>query len=928
MGPHDGEEQNDSGESLRGIQAVGDRFLEELRAGGSPEIGTFLQRFESPDHATVFRLLLSLEVEHRRQSGRTPTVADYLPRFADFQDIVVAVLDDEWSTAEPPGPESSIPLTSEVQTKLPDRLPSVSDINVAYASADEERRGGSRLDTRTLPAALGSPLSPSAHAGETIAGRYTLQTLLGEGGMGQVWAASQREPVRRRVAVKLIKPGMDSRAVIQRFEQERQALAVMNHPGIARILDGGLTDERRPYFVMELVDGQPLTTFCDKQRLGIRERLELFVTICHAVQHAHQKGIVHRDLKPSNILVSLQDGRPVLKVIDFGLAKAIGGGMSDLSLTSQFGAVVGTLEYMSPEQASSSGTDVDTRTDIYSLGVILYELLTGLRPIAAGRLRRAALDEMIRVIRDEEPSRPSTRLSADESLPSLAAVRKIEPSRLTRLLRGDLDWLVMKCLEKQRDRRYETASGLARDVERFLANEAVEARPPSVAYRMQKFLRRNRLPVTASAIILLAVAGGIIGTAWGMMRAERARADADLNRRVADKEEKLSGQLSDYLVRTFESANPVGLEDAGFLRSDARSNEGLARRMLDGGADIVNEYMQDKPLMRARLLDAIGNSYRNLGDWDVADRWLNDSYNIRRQELGEADATTVTGLLSLAHLSRDRGRYSEAERLYRSIISAREALFGTADPAVAEAKSYLAWMLFFQPLSTDGPQFNQETLAEAERLLLEVLDVRQQQNPPDHHNIGITLAALASVKFGQQHQEPAALEYASRAAAEFQLSSKDAEFGRAMLSLILADSHRRAGRFEEAEAIYLKVLDLARQSLGHEHPLVIMQLANLAGLYRKQGDMVNAEKTILEFANLVRPVPAFRSQPVVVDALMQYGDEVRRMRSKEEAESLYREALLYAHERPDGNERNVSNFKNVWRLRRMNNPTEPVSRPS
>jgi WD40 repeat protein/tRNA A-37 threonylcarbamoyl transferase component Bud32 len=362
---------------------------------------------------------------------------------------------------------------------------------------------------------------PDAEPGAIIAGRYTLVEKVGEGGMGEVWVAWQTEPVKRKVALKLVKPGMDSRLVVGRFEQERQALALMDHPSIARVLDGGLTADRRPFFVMELVNGLPLMKFCDQATLGIPERLELFVPICRAVQHAHQKGIIHRDLKPSNILVTLIDGKPVPRVIDFGVAKATGGKLTEESLSTQFGAVIGTLEYMAPEQAGFSGTDVDTRADVYSLGVILYELLTGLRPFDGKRMRKAAFDERIRMIREEEPPAPSTRLSTAESSPSLAAVRQTELGRLTKLLRGELDWVVMKCLEKQRDRRYETAGALAHDVQRYLADEPVEARPPCASYRLGKFLRRNRGPVLAAALVLLALVGGVIGAAFGWIKAQK-----------------------------------------------------------------------------------------------------------------------------------------------------------------------------------------------------------------------------------------------------------------------------------------------------------------------------------------------------------------------------------------------------------------------
>jgi serine/threonine protein kinase len=389
-----------------------------------------------------------------------------------------------------------------------------------------ESEDGPSLESVLLRTAASQPLPA---AGAVLAGRYTLVEKLGEGGMGEVWVARQTEPIKRRVALKLIKAGMDSRAVLQRFEQERQALALMDHPNIARVFDGGMTANQRPFFVMELVNGLPLTGFCDEAKLSIRARLELFVAICQAVQHAHQKGIIHRDLKPSNILVTRVDERPVPKVIDFGVAKAVGGKLIDEAPSTQFGAMVGTFEYMAPEQADSAGSDIDTRADIYSLGVILYQLLTGLRPLDGERLRKASLTEMVRILQQEEPSKPSTRLSSDPSLPSRAALRQTEPKKLMSLLRGELDWVVMKCLEKQRERRYATANGLARDLQRYLANEPVEARPPSVGYRLRKFLSRHKGPAVAAAVVLLAllVSVAVASTAAVMIWQEQKKTEAE-----------------------------------------------------------------------------------------------------------------------------------------------------------------------------------------------------------------------------------------------------------------------------------------------------------------------------------------------------------------------------------------------------------------
>jgi serine/threonine protein kinase/WD40 repeat protein len=436
---------------------------------------------------------------------------------------------------------------------------------------------------------------PRELPGTIIAGRYKLLEAIGEGGMGAVWVAEQTQPVRRKVALKLIKVGMDSKSVLARFEAERQALAVMDHPNIAKVLDGGLTETGRPFFVMEYIKGVPITEYCDATRLSVPERLNLFVQVCQAVQHAHQKGIIHRDLKPSNILVAPYDDKPVPKVIDFGLAKAMHQSLTERTLHTAHETVLGTPLYMSPEQAQLNNLDVDTRSDIYSLGVLLYELLTGTTPLEKQRFKEAAWDEIKRIIREEEAPRPSTRLSSSNTLASLAAGRQIEPAKLTKLVRGELDWIVMKSLEKDRTRRYETANGFAMDIQRYLSGEPVLAVPPSASYRLRKFARKHRAGLTTAAAITLLLLTGVAVSSWQAVRATRAEVEQTRQRQIAEANERkaLDAQLSEAGQR----------QAADEQRQKAVSQELVARQQAYAAdMNLAQQALAKNNLGRAKML--------------------------------------------------------------------------------------------------------------------------------------------------------------------------------------------------------------------------------------------------------------------------------------------------------------------------------------
>jgi eukaryotic-like serine/threonine-protein kinase len=563
--------------------------------------------------------------------------------------------------------------------------------------------------------------SPVEKEGDRI-GRYKLLQQIGEGGCGVVYMAEQEEPVRRRVALKVIKLGMDTRRVVARFEAERQALALMDHPNIAKVLDAGASDAGRPYFVMELVRGIRITSYCDQENLSTAQRLELFIQVCQAIQHAHQKGIIHRDIKPSNILVADHDGVPVPKVIDFGVAKATTGQhLTDKTLFTAFEQFIGTPAYMSPEQAKLSGLDIDTRTDIYSLGVLLYELLTGKTPLDQEELLAAGLDEMRRTIREKEPVRPSTRLSTMlvDDLTLTAKHRRIEPPKLVHLLRGDLDWIVMKALEKDRARRYETANGLARDVQRHLADELVVARPPSKLYRLQKMARRNKLAFAAGAAVLLTLLAGLVASNWFYFREKAA------NRRAVAS------------AKQARAINRFLTEDLLFQATpeqNSRQKKVTMEEVLSAATSSLdrNAGMAQQPEVEATLRLDFGITFIKLSRLAEAETNLMRAFELRRRALGPQHLDTLAAEHELAgFLITREGKFEQAEPLIREAWEGRQRLLGATHRDTIDSLQGCDIILQLKG-----------RLVEAEQLGRQILHTCEQALGPDD---SLTLDALRNL---------------------------------------------------------------------------------------------------------------------------------------------------------------------------------------
>jgi len=706
-------------------------------------------------------------------------------------------------------------------------------------------------------------LPPAEKPGDKI-GPYKILQLIGEGGCGSVYMAEQEAPVRRRVALKVIKLGMDTKSVVARFEAERQALALMDHSNIAKVFDAGATETGRPYFVMELVRGIKITEYCDQNNLPTAERLKLFGEVCRAIQHAHQKGIIHRDIKPSNILVTLHDGVPVPKVIDFGIAKATDQRLTDKTVFTQFEQFIGTPAYMSPEQAEMSGLDIDTRSDIYSLGVLLYELLTSHTPFDPKELLASGLDAMRRAIREQEPPKPSARLSTmhDADLTTVAKQRHSAPPKLIHLVKGDLDWIVMKALEKDRTRRYETASSFAGDIERFLKSEPIIARPPTTLYRFQKLVRRNKVVFAAVTAVALSIIAGLVVSTWLYFREKEAR-------RLADNEARHSQQVALFLEDMLKGVGPgVALgQDTTLLKG-----------ILDKTVERVTKDLKDQPAVQAEICNTLGEVYRALGKSNKAEEMHRTARSLQGQAAGVRSSDVATSLNDLALVLRDQGKLAEAESLQREALDLRRKLYGQEHADVAASLNNLALVLR-----------SESKLAEAEQLQREALAMQRKLFGDEHPAVATSLNNLAWVLHDEGKLADAEIFFRESLAIQKKILG-DNQPGVAITLDNLAFVLREEHKLTEAEALERQSLALQRKLFGQEHPSVATALNNLALILSAQDKFTDAEPLFRESLAMRRKLLG-NEHPEVAASLDNLALVLRQQKRLPEAEALARDGL-------------------------------------
>ncbi|MFT7633170.1 MAG: serine/threonine protein kinase [Mariniblastus sp.] len=689
----------------------------------------------------------------------------------------------------------------------------------------------------------------------TTIGHYKLLELIGEGGMGTVYLAQQFEPVKRRVALKVIKSGMDSKQVVARFEAERQALALMEHPNIAKFYDSGTTPSGNPYFVMEYVPGLTVTRYCDENLVSIEDRLQLFRKICQAVQHAHQKGVIHRDLKPSNILIKVIDDEPVPKIIDFGLAKATGSQLTDITMFTQFGQIIGTLEYMSPEQSQMNHLEVDTRTDIYSLGVLLYELLTGTAPFDRKRMRSVALDHVLKIIREEEPPKPSLRLSTLESMVEVASHRHTEPKRLGLLLRGDLDCIVMKAIEKDRDRRYETANGLGSDIQRFLDEEVVLACPPSPTYLARKFLLRHRAIVATMLAIAASLLIGIFATTWF---AFKANSNAHLAQTRFENEKLAREEASQSEARAVKSEshatnearranNEASISKAvvEFINEDflgqANPDEGAVpnitlRTVVDRAAEKVDDgRFQKSPLVAAAIHHTLGSTYLGLGEYEQAKHHSKRAVEIRARELGLSNRETIESTYNHSMSIYRQGKYADAENSLRELFMRSKVAFGNEDQLTFQIQEQIADCIHRQRQYEQAASDYRALIKLYERLDLKAesatlkyalgMAVRGMGNYDEAVEIIKQSVEECQLVFGKHPETASAIHYLG-------------------VTLYEMKNHEDA-LIQLQEAYQLRV-----ELLGGKHPQTIETLIPLVHLHEKMGHQLDSLPVFQRFMEL------------------------------------------------------------------------------
>jgi eukaryotic-like serine/threonine-protein kinase len=803
----------------------------------------------------------------------------------------------------PSAPAQGTSARPEVEQPITARDRTVESCGTASGDVD---KGATRADGCDTVAEHDESLSRSGCRGEgagTLIGPYTLLQKIGEGGMGVVYLAEQVKPVRRQVALKIIRPGFESSQFLGRFEAERQALSLMDHPHIARVLDVGATDSGRPYFVMELVHGVPMTQYCDANRLTPQDRLKLFISVCEAIQHAHQKGIIHRDIKPSNVLVAIHEGQPVTKIIDFGVAKAIdsgAGGLTERTMFTQVGQIVGTVEYMSPEQAELGGVDIDTRTDIYSLGVLLYELLTGSTPLVRSTLRDRPLTEILGRIREQEPVRPSRRLSGpDDTLTLVAAQRQTEPARLAKLVRGELDWIVMKAIEKDRTRRYASASGLARDVQRYLDGDAVEAGPPSATYKLSKLARKHR-----AALFVAAAVGAVLAaaTATSVYQATRAigaerRASNERDRAVAAerhaRDNLVKAQAEEQKARQSESEARAVLQffkEKVLIAARPKSFEGglgkdaTLHAAIDAAEPGIANAFKGQPAVEAAIRDTLGEGYVYLGEQDLAIRQLARVLALRQQVLGLNHPETLAVVSNLAAAYEDAGRYEAALPLRKDVLERTKSKLGpenveTLRAVITLAKAY-----------RDSGQ-----LKEALALLEPTQSLMQRLLGPDHPD---TLSATSDLGLdyrdaGRGSEAVSLLEDVLRR----RRATLGADHSDTLLSMRdLANVYRDSGRLEDAIPIYEDVLARSEKTRGRDNLNTINSMNNLASAYQNAGRLREAldlfEQTRKRYMATIGPehlstaivvnnlANAYRDAGRLSDALPMLEDTLKTMKAK------------------------------------------------